>query len=108
MGLLDKSDVGDTDKYKTAVEVFLEDYAKKNGAFHGIIFRYDMHVIFDMISHFGSVLELDNGNCLVMIPRNIDRQLLVHRLSKSLKITPLYQCAAEYAVEAMISLTAFM
>jgi hypothetical protein len=111
MGLLEKAGVEQIKAkqiYKKSVEAFIEDYAKRNGAFQCIVFNCDMHALYGMISHFGSVLELDKGNCLVLIPKNVDCKLLVHRLSESLKITPIYQSSAGRAIEAFTGLEAFM
>ena len=110
MGLLSRASAGQENTesdYKAAMELFIEDYAKKHGAFHCIVFNCDMHELYGMISHFCSIMELDKGNCLILVPKNIDRQLLAHRLSETLKITVLYQSASDNAVEALISLSAF-
>jgi hypothetical protein len=48
-----------------------------------------------MVSSFGSAFFLPPGNCLVLFPETIDRELLAHRLSKGLAAQVLYHFQAD-------------
>jgi hypothetical protein len=42
-----------------------------------------------MLSGTGDVVPLSSGRALVLLPGTLDRELIAHRLSKSLNISPL-------------------
>jgi hypothetical protein len=48
-----------------------------------------------MVSSFGVAFPLPPGNCLVLFPETMDRELLAHRLSKSLKTQALHHFRAD-------------
>jgi hypothetical protein len=62
--------------------------------------------ISQMVSSFGSVFSLPPGNYLVLFPETMDRELLAHRLSKSLNTRVLYHFQADdpgIALQQLIS-----
>ena len=112
MGLLSKAAEEHTFKLppgdKNKCRQFLENYAKKYNSFHCILIKAGADILHGMVSHFGSVFDLENGACLVLVPREMDRQLLVHRLSQSLDADILHQCAACSPDEALTSISSFL
>ncbi|MDR2258829.1 MAG: hypothetical protein LBE14_06745 [Treponema sp.] len=61
-----------------------------------------------MVSSFGSVFPLPPGNCLVLFPETIDRELLAHRLSKSLDSQVLRHFQADDPGTAIIQLGPYL
>ena len=112
MGLLSKATLKQNSilrpSVKADVRVFIENYAKTSGSFHCIVLKSDAETTSGMVSHLGSVLALENGSCLVLVPVTMDRQLLAHRISGSLSAAVLCQCAAESASEAIKILASFL
>jgi hypothetical protein len=79
-----------------SVETSLVQYHKMNPLFSGILVDLPETIKDDekdeflqrvshMTSLFGLVTPLSEGRCMVLLPRNIDRALIAHRLKNSLK-----------------------
>ncbi|MDR2618765.1 MAG: hypothetical protein LBC62_07835 [Treponema sp.] len=79
-----------------SVETSLIQYHKMNSVFGGILVDLPETIKDDekddfiqkvsrMTSLFGMVTALPAGRCVVLLPRNIDRALIAHRLKNSLK-----------------------
>jgi len=49
----------------------------------------------EMIDNAGTVIPLQNGQPLVLLPLSMDRELVAHRISKSLDTTPVFSIRAE-------------
>lgn len=74
----------------------LEQYFYINSSFGGLIiiipedFHSNSEIFIDkispMVSHFAQVEELGPHHCLLLFPGSLDRDLVAHRLAKSLKI----------------------
>jgi hypothetical protein len=90
-------------KEKTGQEI--QEYRKTHPAFQAIVLELPENAgetgesfgekVSRMAGAFGSVLSLPPGNSLVLIPANLDRELLAHRLSKSLNTRILCQFEAD-------------
>jgi hypothetical protein len=90
MGLLSKAAVRFGD-----AEYEIREYHKTHPSFHGIILKFPFDPkLSQMVSHFGVAFALAPELCLVLIPENMDRELLAHRLSKSLNVQVLDQFQA--------------
>jgi hypothetical protein len=61
-----------------------------------------------MVSSFSSVFPLSRGNCLMLFPETMDRELLAHRLSKSLTVRVLRHFQADDPGMAMIQLGPYL
>jgi hypothetical protein len=97
MGLLSKAAV----KAKDA-EYEIREYHKNQPSFQGIV----LNIPFDqkisrMMSDLGAAVPLSRGHTLALIPEDVDRELLAHRLSKSLNAPVLYQFEAGDPGEAL-------
>jgi hypothetical protein len=91
MGLLSKAAVKAGD-----AEYEIREYHKNQPSFQGIVLK----IAFDqklsrMLSGLGAAGFLSPENTLVLIPETVDRELLAHRLSKSLNAQVLYQFEAD-------------
>jgi hypothetical protein len=87
MGLLSKAavKVGDA-------EYEIREYHKTHPSFQGIILKFPADSkLFRMVSHFGAAFALSPEHSLVLLPEDVDRELLAHRLSKSLNAPVLDQ-----------------
>ncbi|MDR1899671.1 MAG: hypothetical protein LBQ55_06665 [Treponema sp.] len=60
-----------------------------------------------ILSALGSVCFLSPRSCLVMVPDNIDSELLAHRLSKSLGVKALHHFRADTSGGAMEQLAPY-
>jgi len=90
------------------LKLFIENYSKTRDSFHYLLLNTEEEKLKTIISQIGSVFVLENGNCLVLVPKETDRRMLAHRLSESLKTNIICQCAADNAEEALASLTKFL
>jgi hypothetical protein len=93
---------------KPDVRVFIENYAKTSGSFHCIVVDSGVTGVDGMVSHLGSVLKLENGNSIILVPLSTDRHLLAHQISKNLSAGVLCQFAAQSASEAVENLAFFL
>jgi hypothetical protein len=80
-------------------------YSKKVSAFGGIVLRSPqsppdrgtdaakldgfLKQLASMLGSFGAVVKLPSKDALILLPGNRDRNLISHRLSKTLSLTPL-------------------
>jgi hypothetical protein len=91
MGLLSKAAV----KTGDAAYEIREDH-KNQPFFQGIVLKISFdQKISRMMSYLGAAGPLSGENTLVLIPQTVDRELLAHRLSKSLHAQVLYQFEAD-------------
>jgi hypothetical protein len=91
------------EKEKTGREI--QEYRKSHPVFQAIVLDFPGGAgetgesfgekVSRMVGNFGSALSLSPGSSLVLIPENMDRELLAHRLSKSLNAQVLCQFAAD-------------
>jgi hypothetical protein len=103
MGLLSKAAVKAGD---TGYEI--QEFHKNHGSFQGIVLQFsDDKKLSRMVSNFGVAFLLSPENSLVLIPGGMDRELLAHRLSKSLEAPVLYQFQAGEPGEALDLLAPF-
>jgi hypothetical protein len=91
MGLLRKAAVKNGN-----AEDEIREYQKNQPFFQGIV----LNISFDpkisrMLSDLGAAVSLSPENTLALIPDALDRELLAHRLSKSLKAPVLFQFQAD-------------
>ncbi|GHV94050.1 hypothetical protein AGMMS50293_03700 [Spirochaetia bacterium] len=107
MGLLSKAAVQHSSEPESRaiaeLRAFIEEYQTISGVFQCIIINADAATVNPMVTHFGAAYTLPSG-CLVLIPYSMDRELLAHRLSKSLNADILCQCGADSAESALQSL----
>ena len=100
---------------KAAVEQFQSEYP----LFHCIVFNLGeddpcgfqkkIDGIAGMATSHGSVsICLHGGNCLVLLPGGLDRELFSHRLSKSSGSTVVFQCSMNSAPLALEALEPFI
>jgi hypothetical protein len=92
-----------TGQEKTGQEI--QEYRKSHPVFQAIVLEFpgnsgETGETFGekaarMAGAFGSVLSLPSGSSLVLIPENMDRELLAHRLAKSLHTQVLCQFEAD-------------
>jgi hypothetical protein len=71
--------------------------AKKNGALSAGINK----LAAGMVSYFGSVHPLPRGACLILIPGDMDGEMVAHRLEKSMKTKAACSFAAESSAQAL-------
>jgi hypothetical protein len=74
----------------------IREYHKNQPSFQGIV----LNIPFDpkisrMLSDLGAAFSLSPENTLALIPGALDRELLAHRLSKSLNAPVLFQFQAD-------------
>jgi hypothetical protein len=97
----------------------IRQYHSSHASFQGIILEIPQgengetaadfsEKVFRMISAFGSVSSLPAGNCMALFPETIDRELLAHRLSKSLKTRMLYHFQADDPGMAMAQIGPYL
>jgi hypothetical protein len=97
----------------------IRQYFNKQPAFQGLILEFPPEkngettgdftgLVSRMVSSFGSAFPLTGGNCLLLFSKNMDRELLAHRLSKSLNTRVLYQFEAGDPGMAMIQLGPYL
>ena len=107
MGLLSKAAVQHSSEPESpaiaGLRAFIEEYQTISGVFQCIVLNADAAAVNPTVAHFGAVHALRSG-CLVLAPRSMDRELLAHRLSKSLNADILCQCGADSAESALQSL----
>ena len=53
------------------------------------------HRIAEMLDKTGTVIPLQTGRPLVLLPISMDRELIAHRISKSLNSTPVFSFEAD-------------
>jgi hypothetical protein len=101
MGLLSKAAVK-TGPGPGNTEQKIREYHKNHPAFQGMVLKFPRNdTISRAVSAFGAVLSLSPENSLVLIPGDVDRELLAHRLSKTLKAQVLYQFQADDPGQAL-------
>ena len=112
MGLLGKANnesiALSPDADKGSVIASMEEYSRENTSFHCIVVKTDLQTLDVMIDKLGLILELNSGNCLVLVPANIDRKLLSYHIKENSDTDIIYQCAADNAAEAIINLKPFL
>jgi hypothetical protein len=97
MGLLSKAAVKAGD-----AEYEIREYHKNQPSFQGIVLKISFdQKISRIVSDLGAAVSLSWKNTLVLIPEFLDRELLAHRLSKSLNAQVLYQFEADDPGEAL-------
>ena len=104
MGLLSKA----VEKNGGGVRSFIENYSNITESFNIIFIKADAEAVNGMVSHLGKVMKIGKGNSLVLIPPDLDRQLLAHRISNSLDAPVLYQSAADSGDEAFKAIVPFL
>ena len=113
MGLLSKAAVrcspGESAKARDDAREFIEDFQKTNPSFHCIVLENTGELVTaGILGKTGKSRALPGGNCLVLAPGRIDRDLLAHRLSKSLAAKLLCRCGAGSAEEALEALAPWL
>jgi hypothetical protein len=80
-------------------------FQKKSVPFHCMVLRsLPAQSAADLAAHFGLACALPDGNCLVLFPGDMDRELVAHRLSRSanaLAISLFTSVSAADALEAL-------
>ena len=101
MGLLGKA--GGSPVPAAGIQAVIENYHTINTFFHGIVLAPDKtrndgnlcQTAGAMLEHLRPVcVALDGGNCVVLIPGSLDRELFAHRLSNSAGASVLFQFSA--------------
>jgi hypothetical protein len=125
MGLLSKAvvkvnpELDKTGQVQREIADEIRQYLKNQSVFQGIILKFPpgetgeaeadfAGKVSRMVSSFGSVFPLSAGNCLLLLPETMDRELLAHRLSQSLKTRVLYQFQADDPGMAIIQLGPYL
>ncbi|MDR1251153.1 MAG: hypothetical protein LBK62_03200 [Treponema sp.] len=94
----------------------IDNFQKSNPSFHCIVLETPpgnngkdiVQTAANMISHFGSVCVLPSDDCLVLIPGDMDRELIACQLSKSMNVTILSLYGAESVGGAFETLSAYL
>jgi len=97
---------------KSPLEKEIAQYHETNAAFHCLVFessgsagdddKTGSHKKFsDMINIAGSVIPLPLNRSLILLPIAKDRELIAHRISKSLKTTQLLSFEADSPENAL-------
>jgi hypothetical protein len=85
-------------------------YRENNPAFQGVVLEIPdtcgssvdfAEVLAGVTAALGTTLPLPSRFCLVLVPGDFDRELLIHRLTGSLKIKAVFQFKANSPDEAM-------
>jgi hypothetical protein len=95
-----------TGQDQTHIAGGIRQYLKNQSFFQGIILQFPRQEngetkadftekVSRMVSSFGSVFSLSTGNCLTLFSKTMDRELLAHRLSKSLNTQVVYHFQAD-------------
>jgi hypothetical protein len=110
MGLLSKAAVKTESPAgaETAVHALLGAFAAANDSFHVIVLQADAQAVQGMTENIGTVVDLGGGKCLVLMNRSADRELVAHRLAKSLNAETLCQYEADSADAALEALGSFL
>jgi hypothetical protein len=106
MGLLSKAAVKQA--ARADLRAVINAYQTDNLSFNCIVLHADAQSVNAMVSAAGAVQPLGGGKCLILLPLSVDRELLAHRLSKTLNAEILCQCAAnssDTVLEAITSCT---
>jgi hypothetical protein len=96
------------------IRTFLDNYQQSSLSFHCVVLKalagnsVARDTAAAMVVHFGSAYSLPGGKCLVCVPGDMDRELLIHRLSKSMNAVALSQFKTESAAEAAQALTPYL
>jgi hypothetical protein len=95
----------------------ISEYCKNNPVFQGIVFEtpdtYNSsaefaEVLAGVTAALGTALPLPSRFCLVLVPGDFDRELLIHRLTESLKIKAVFQLKANSPDKALQLLHAYL
>jgi hypothetical protein len=112
MGLLSKAAVKQNTGFSAGAgdeaRSVIENFQKSVSSFHCIVLENAGTSTAAMLARAGAVCALPSGNCLVLVPGAADRELLAHRLSKSLNAAVLCQCGAASAEEAYSALDSWL
>ena len=115
MGLLGKANAKsdilketvDIRAFSIDIQALIDRFHLKNPLFHCVLLRSgsgekrDFQEIADMAGFHGiECAYLPNGNCLILLPANLDIDLFSHRLSKSSGSTVISQFSADSAARA--------
>jgi len=101
MGLLSRANDNSTD---SSSEELIKKYGGEYNNLNCIIFENPSNAdektqfcqrVTTMIDKMGAVISLSTGRPLIMLPLSIDRDLIAHRLSKSLKAKVLLSFQAD-------------
>jgi hypothetical protein len=93
-----------------SIQTFLEKFAGNYKTFHGIVLNAGngksgkknlSALASEMVSRIGAAAALPDGNCLILASEDVDRELLAHRLGKSIKTKVLLQFSADSAGGAL-------
>lgn len=101
---------GDT----AAIQTFIEDFQQNAPSFHCLILAAPegngggVEAAGTMLARFGAVRALPGGNCLALIPGDVDRELIAHRFSLSMNVSVLFQISAESAAEAVQAISPYL
>ena len=95
-----------------ALEEEIAQYHETNAAFHCLVFEHPASAgedekagfckkVSEMIHKTGVVIPLSLNRPLILLPGAMDRELIAHRISKSLKATPLLSFEADSPENAL-------
>jgi hypothetical protein len=83
----------------------LEAFQKRSVPFHCIVLRsLPPRRASDLAAYFGLARALPDGNCLVLFPGDMDRELIAHRLSRSAGAVVISLFTSVSAVDALEAL----
>jgi hypothetical protein len=94
-------------------------YHKTNTSFHGIVLELPPNtgkegkkgfnaLVSNMVSFFGTAVSLPSSRSLVLLPRPMDRELIAHRLTGSLRTVPLLIFEADSPDKALALIKPFL
>jgi len=87
------------------LKALIVDFHRKNSLFHGIIFSGVSPDINAMLNGHGAVCSnIPGGNCLTLLPGELDRELFAHLLSRSSGLAILSQFSADVVSPAFDAL----
>ena len=121
MGLLSRAaDRSSAEPPETnTLEESIARYYEDNGNFHCLVFEYPasaggdekaglINKVSEMINKAGLVVPLSLSRPLILLPLSIDRELIAHRISKSLKTMPLLSFEANNPENALSKLKSLL
>ena len=113
MGLLSRAaDAEKPSAEPNALEEKIAQYHETNASFHCLVFEQPgsagtdeaagfFNKVSEMINKSGSVIPLSLNRPLILLPITLDRELIAHRISKSLKTIPLLSFEANNPENAL-------